>query len=189
MRHAEYSEASHNYFEILRFTQDDEVKIMFMKRVLKFLILALGLVSAQCVMAVTLPAQSYVPDPNEYFVTATNGAGEAKVVGTTFAKLGESASGPIEQYCTTTYSTVAQKAQCTQCCSDKLDQLCEQDPVNCGTYETDADSCLATCSSYSLPLDGGFYLIIALAVAFGAAKAAFIHKKNNIELTMQCCNA
>ncbi len=189
MRHAEYSEASHNYFEILRFTQDDEVKIMFMKRVLKFLILALGLVSAQCVMAVTLPAQSYVPDPNEYFVTATNGAGEAKVVGTTFAKLGESSSGPIEQYCTSTYSTVAQKAQCTQCCSSKLEQLCEQDPDNCTTYEIDADSCSATCSSYSLPLDGGIYLIIALAVAFGAAKAAFIHKKNNIELTMQCCNA
>ena len=189
MRHAEYSEASHNYFEILRFTQDDEVKIMFMKRVLKFLIFSLGLVFAQGVMAVTLPSQSYVPDPNMYLVTATNAAGEAKVVGTTFAKLGESASGPIEQYCTTTYSTVAQKAQCTQCCSSKLEQLCEQDPANCTTYEADADSCLATCSSYSLPLDGGFYLILALAVAFGAAKAAFIHKKNNIELTMQCCNA
>ena len=145
--------------------------IMIMKGILKFLILALGLVSAQCVMAVTLPAQSYVPDPNEYFVTATNGAGEAKVVGTTFANLGEAASGPIEQYCTTTYSTVAQKAQCTQCCSDKLEQLCEQDPDNCNTYEADADSCLSTCSSYSLPLDGGLYILLALAVFVCVAKA------------------
>ncbi|MBQ1752126.1 MAG: hypothetical protein II109_01790, partial [Paludibacteraceae bacterium] len=164
-------------------------KIMFMKRVLKFLILSLGLVVAQCVMAVTLPAQSYVPDPHEYIVTATNGAGEAKVVGTTFAKLGESSSGPIEQYCTSTYSTVAQKAQCTQCCSSKLEQLCEQDPDNCDTYEIDADRCSATCSSYSLPLDGGIYLIIALAVAFGAAKAALFHKGDDVELTLQCCNA
>ncbi|MBO6035002.1 MAG: hypothetical protein J6P34_04010 [Paludibacteraceae bacterium] len=155
-----------------------------MKRVLKFLIFSLGLVFAQGVMAVTLPSQSYVPDPNVYLVTATNAAGEAKVVGTTFAKLGESATGPIEQYCTSTYSTVAQKAQCTQCCSDKVTQLCEQDPDNCDTYEADADSCLATCASYSLPLDGGIYLIIALAVAFGAAKAVSTTAQQRLKLSV-----
>lgn len=190
MRHAEYSEASHNYFEILRFTLDDEVKIMFMKRVLKFLILSLGLVFAQGVMAVTLPSQSY----NPYVIPSVgeDNANYDPVIGSGVMMPGQSFStlregeGSWGTQCVQTSSK--DLTTCQNCCTGLLSQICP-DVADCPSeYLTLYHDCANECGR-SLPLDGGIYLIIALAVAFGAAKAAFIHKKNNIELTMQCCNA
>lgn len=154
----------------------------------KFLILALGLAVAQGSMAVTLPATSYVDDPSDYVVYGTDENGNAVVVSAAFLMLG-SDKGAIEDYCTTTYGSVATKALCTQCCSDKLEEACKQDPANCSLYEADADKCTAACASYSLPLEGGMYILLALAVAFGAAKALMLHKKSGVELSLQCCNA
>lgn len=156
-----------------------------MKSILKFLILCLGLVVAQGAMAVVLPSQSYVPDPSDYMVYYTDENGAVTVIGSAFAMLGDATAGPIETYCKTTYSTVAQKAMCTQCCSDKEEEACKQDPANCAsTYEVDADSCRATCSSYSLPLDCNIYFILALAVAFGAAKAFSATAQQRLKLSV-----
>lgn len=138
--------------------------------------------------AVTLPSQSYVADPLDYMVLSMDNTGAVKVVGTTYANLGSSA-GSIETYCTYTYSDVSQKAQCSTCCSSQLDALCEADPDNCSTYTVDADSCAASCQAYSLPIDGGLYLLLTLAVAFGAAKVFKFHKKGGVEHTLQCCHA
>lgn len=162
-----------------------------MKKVLKFLILSLGLAVAQGAVAVVLPNQSYVPSAAEYFDYASDSDGNVRIVGVVYSRLGDGDAGIIESTCTKLHPDTddSQKALCTQCCSDKEEEYVTADPDNRETYEADAKSCRAACAAYSLPLDGGIYLIFALAVAFGAAKAAFIHKKNNIELTMQCCNA
>lgn len=150
---------------------------------LKFLIFALGLVVAQGMMAVTLPSTSYVDDPSDYVMYGTDENGNVVVVSASFLMLG-SDKGAIEEYCTTTYSTVATKALCTQCCSSTLAEFCKQDPANCAAYEADADKCTATCASYSLPLEGGIYLLLALAVAFGAAKAFSATAQQRLKLSV-----
>lgn len=150
---------------------------------LKFLIFALGLVVAQGMMAVTLPSTSYVDDPSDFVVYGSDENGNTVVVSAAFLMLG-SDKGAIEEYCTTTYSTVATKALCTQCCSDKEDEACKQDPANCSLYEADADKCRATCASYSLPLEGGMYILLALAVAFGAAKATYATAQQRLKLSV-----
>lgn len=141
-----------------------------MKKVLKFLIFALGLEVAQGAYAVKLPANSYIPAPEEYMIYSTDETGTTRVAGTTFAMLG-TAAGPIEQYCTSTYSTYATKAQCTQCCSEYEEAYIEADPENEETYKEDAKSCRATCKSYSLPLDGGAWLLLLLSAAAVAVKS------------------
>ena len=132
MRHAEYSEASHNYFEILRFTQDDEVKIMFMKRVLKFLILSLGLVFAQGVMAVTLPSQSY----NPYVIPSVgeDNANYDPVIGSGVMMPGQSFStlregeGSWGTQCVQTSSK--DLTTCQNCCASMLYIVCPN-PSTC----------------------------------------------------------
>ena len=157
-----------------------------MKKVLKFLILSLGLAVAQGAVAVVLPNQSYVPSAAEYFDYALDSDGNVRIVGVVYSRLGDGDAGIIESTCTQLHPDTddSQKALCTQCCSDKEDGYITADPDNRETYEADAKRCRAACAAYSLPLDGGIYLIIALAVAFGAAKAVSTTAQQRLNLSV-----
>ena len=156
-----------------------------MKKVLKFLILCLGLVAAQGVMAVTLPSQSYNPyvipsvgeDNANYDPVIGNGV---MMPGQSFSTLREG-EGSWGTQCVQTSSK--DLTTCQNCCARLLSQICS-DVTNCPSeYLTLYNDCANECGR-SLPLDGGIYLIIALAVAFGAAKAVSTTAQQRLKLSV-----
>lgn len=161
-----------------------------MKSILKFLILSLGLVAAQGVMAVTLPSQSYDP----YAIDPTM-ADESIYVYST----GYGVSMPSESFSSLRadesdwgskciQSSSENLMACQNCCYGLLAAVCPNPSLCSEEYLNLYHACANDCGR-SLPLDGGLYLILALAVAFGAAKALMLHKKSGVELSLQCCNA
>lgn len=161
-----------------------------MKSILKFLILSLGLVVAQGVMAVTLPSQSYEPysiDPqinNEFSYDSSIGYG-VSMPSESFSSLKE---GESDWGSKCIQSSSQNLTACQNCCSGMLYAYCS-DPLVCPEeYLNKYYACANDCGR-SLPLDCNIYLILALAVAFGAAKAAMFHKRDDVELSLQCCNA
>lgn len=152
-----------------------------MKSILKFLILSLGLVVAQGVMAVTLPSQSY----NLYVIPSVgeDNANYDPVIGSGVMMPAQSFStlraGEADWGSTCVQSSSRDIQTCQNCCASMLYMVCPNPSTCSEEYLNLYHNCANECGR-SLPLEGGMYILFALAVAFGAAKAEFQLQRRNV---------
>lgn len=142
-----------------------------MKR-LKFLIVALGLIAAQGMFAVTLPTTSYKPAS---YVTDDNVSSgmNGNLFSGSFLRLG---SGEIETACLEEFppETDPTGVACSQCCSDTYASVCPSG--SCADYDQDFEDCKTACVARSVPLDAPLWFMLALA-ALGAAFSVALRKR------------
>ena len=157
-----------------------------MKKVLKFLIFCLGLVAAQGVMAVTLPNQSYEPyaiDPkmaDESIYVSSTGYG-VSMPSESYSSLRAGESSGWGDKCV--QSSSRDITTCQNCCAGMLYAVCPNPSTCSEEYVNMYHDCANECGR-SLPLDCNIYLILALAVAFGAAKATFATAQQRLKLSV-----
>lgn len=157
-----------------------------MKKVLKFLILCLGLVAAQGVMAVTLPNQSYEPyaiDPkmaDESIYVSSTGYG-VSMPSESYSSLRAGESSGWGDKCV--QSSSRDITTCQNCCAGMLYAVCPNPSTCSEEYVNMYHDCANECGR-SLPLDCNIYLILALAVAFGAAKATYATAQQRLKLSV-----
>lgn len=157
-----------------------------MKKVLKFLIFCLGLVAAQGVMAVTLPNQSYEPyaiDPkmaDESIYVSSTGYG-VSMPSESYSSLRAGESSGWGDKCV--QSSSRDITTCQNCCAGMLYAVCPNPSTCSEEYVNMYHDCANECGR-SLPLDCNIYLILALAVAFGAAKAFSATAQQRLKLSV-----
>ncbi len=135
---------------------------------LKFLILTLGLIAAQGMLAVTLPSTSYseyggVSSNDEYQIyTGTSITGR-------FYALGDGDGGVYG------CKNYADKGSCSDCCDGKLNE----DTATDEDYRKCADECRGQ-DIDPLPIEGGLWILLTLAIMSGILNIMLKMRKINV---------
>lgn len=137
-------------------------------------------------MAVTLPNQSYEPyaiDPkmaDESIYVSSIGYG-VSMPSESYSSLRAGESSGWGDKCV--QSSSRDITTCQNCCAGMLYAVCPNPSTCSEVYVNMYHDCANECGR-SLPLEGGMYILLALAVAFGAAKATYATAQQRLKLSV-----